>query len=366
MLIQSKLSPIKISEIQVQPLTKGEIDKIIKESFGEISEINSNNILLFLQQLKIVIDNYLIEYDKNWARFELSFHIKNRILSKSDGEKTSSAYIKLKNQQGDELIAKDFIRTLEKGNILLEYIRQVLTNQIITTNFTIKGSENEIYFSEKSNIPYTLVLSTYGSSGNNFFSLAYNIDVNNAIKSLQENIEQEQYKVTGTDVYSRIMQVKDGYLEVLKKKNPKKAKSYVPRYDSTDAEIFNLMNQRLKNGDLNELNKALTVAAYTRMRREMGGRGGYRTSQTQLGDVGLIQDKMISQRINQVNFARQTLIRNRFSDLEKALSSMNNREIKNTFLKLFTEKQSRINDNISKMANREAVKNIKELFNGIK
>lgn len=322
--------------------------------------------MLFLQQLKITVDAYLKEYDRNWTRFEHSFNLKNRIETREASENLQSAYIRLKNQRGNDLIAEDFIRTLEKGNILLEYIRKVLTGQTITTNITVKGSEDEIYMAEKSEVPYRLVLSTYGASGNNFVSLAYSVDVSAAIKTLQTSIHKDMYKIVGTDIYSRIMEVKDGYLDDLRSKNPKRAKSYVPRFDSTDAEIFDLMAQRLKTGDVNALNRALTVSTYRKMRKEMGGRGGYRTSQTQLGDVGLIQDKLVNYQTNQVNFARQTLIRGRFADLHQALMTMNTSEIKNTFLRLFTEKQSRVGDNISKMVNREAVKMIREAFNGIK
>jgi hypothetical protein len=46
------------------------------------------------------------------------------------------------------------------------------------------------------------------------------------------------------------------------------------------------------------------MTAYRKMRATMGGRGGYRTSSTQLGDVGLTQDKLIDQKNNSVNFAR--------------------------------------------------------------
>lgn len=366
MKIQTKVQPVKISEISVDPLSAGEKQALIDEAFNGISEVTAQNISIFLQQLKIVTDSYLREYDKNWLRFEQSFNLKNRIQTKITDENLQSAYMRLRNQQGSDLIAKDFIRTLEKGNILLEYIRKTLTGQIITTNFTVKGSENEIYFAEKSEVPYRLILSTYGASGNNFVSLAYSVDVDAAIKAFQDSINKDMYKITGTDIYSRIMQVKDGYLEDLKQKNPEKTKSYIPRFDSTDAEIFDLMSQRLKTGDLNVLNRALTVSTYRKMRKEMGGHGGYRTSQTQLGDIGLIQDKLISQQANQVNFARQTLIRGRFAELDKALSTANPTEIKNTFLRLFTEKQSRIGDNISKMVNREAVKMIREAFQEIK
>ena len=322
---------------------------------------------LFLQQLRIVTETYLKEYDRNWMRFEQSFNLKNRIKTKSSEENLKSAYMRLRNQQGSDLIARDFIRTLEKGNILLEYIRQVLTGQTITTTFTIKGSENEIYMTDKSEVPYRLVLSTYGASGNNFVSLAYDINVDKAIQTLTKGLtenEKRQKMITSSDIYSRIDVVKKQYLDDLNSKYPKK--KYKPIFDSKDVEIFDLLSQRLASQEISSLNQALTKSTYIKMRKAMGGRGGYRTSSTQLGDVGLIQDKLITQKTNQVNFARQTLIRGRFESLNQALMTMNHSEIKNTFLKLFTEKQSRVGDNVSRMVNREAVKMIREAFKGVK
>ena len=324
--------------------------------------------MIFLQQLRLVVEAYLKEYDRNWLRFEQSFNLKNKIQTKAMEENLQSAYMKLRNQQGSDLIAKDFIRTLEKGNILLEYIRKVLTGQTIVTNFTVKGTENEIYLADKSEVPYKLVLSTYGASGNTFVSLAYDINVSSVIKDFQTGIIKDMQKITETDIYSQIMIAKEGYLLDLEQKAAAKGekRNYPRRYDATDAEIFDLLEQRLKGGEIKSLSKALTVSTYRKMRKSMGGRGGYRTSQTQLGDVGLIQDKLVNQQTNQVNFARQTLIRGRFADLNKALITMNNSEIKNTFLRLFTEKQSRVGDNVSRMVNREATKMIREIFKDIK
>lgn len=322
--------------------------------------------MLFLQQLRMVTETYLKEYDINWMRFEQSFNLKNRIETKMAEENLQSAYMRLRNQQGSDLIAKDFIRTLEKGNILLEYIRQLLTGQTITTTFTIKGSEEEIYMADKSEVSYRLVLSTYGASGNNFVSLAYDVDVNKAIQALTKGLtedERRQKMITSSDIYRRIDVVKQQYLDELNAKYPDK--KYKPIFDSKDAEIFDLLSQRLASQDISSLNSALTKSTYIKMRKAMGGRGGYRTSSTQLGDVGLIQDKLITQKTNQVNFARQTLIRGRFADLNKSLATMNQSEIKNTFLRLFTEKQSRVGDNVSRMTNREAVKMIRKVFKGI-
>ena len=56
---------------------------------------------------------------------------------------------------------------------------------------------------------------------------------------------------------------------------------------------------------------------------------------------------------------------NRFKSLENALNSQDINSIKNTFLKIFTEKQSRVGDSISKMVNKEATELIKSLFAGL-
>ena len=199
--------------------------------------------MIFLQQLRLVVEAYLKEYDRNWLRFEQSFNLKNKIQTKAMEENIQSAYMNLRNQQGSDLIAKDFIRTLEKGNILLEYIRKVLTGQTIVTNFTVKGSENEIYLADKSEVPYRLVLSTYGASGNNFVSLAYDINVSSVIKDFQTGIIKDMQKITETDIYSQIMIAKEGYLLDLEQKAAAKGekKNYPRRYDATDAEIFDLL-----------------------------------------------------------------------------------------------------------------------------
>ena len=351
-----------LSDIEVKPLTAVEQEQILKNSFEYLADEATFDFANFLQRLTPIISNYLKEYKTNWQLFENSFNLVNTINARTKDSNLTSTYMRLRNQRGSEVAAQNFIRTLEKGNLLLNYIRQVLTTQSIDTNFTIKGENGEIYYTEKHNVRYNLVLSTFGSSGNNFVSLAYKVDVEQTIQDLKSSIEGKSANITQEDIYMRIMTVKLEYLKELEMRNKRK---YPPRYDSKDAEIFDLMQQRLKNNDIISLNKALTKATYQKMRKAMGGRGGYRTSSTQLGDVGLIQDKLVSQKENQVNFARQTLIYNRFLQMEQALLSQDKIIIKNTFLKIFTEQQSRVGDNISKAANREAVKHIKELFSTI-
>ena len=94
----------------------------------------------------------------------------------------------------------------------------------------------------------------------------------------------------------------------------------------------------------------------------MGGRGGYRSTSLQLGDVGLVQDKYFTNRSNQVNFARQTFIKKRFEDLRESLATMNKESIKQSFLKIFTEEEDRVDESISQMANKEAKEMIEFLF----
>lgn len=355
--------PTNLSQISIEPLTPEQKKIIVQEAFGDISELSAENIQFFLSQLHIVVKKYLKEYNDNWLRFDKAFNLSNKISTLPADKRTSSEYIRLKNQQGNKKAAEDFIRTLEKGNFLLQYIRTLLTSQTINTNFAIKTND-EIYYVDQKKVNYKIVLSTFGSSGNNFVSLAYKVDVDKTINDLKESILDNTYSIKGTDIYNRIMEVKNGYLQLLKAEALARGKKvyYTPRFDSTDTEIFDLLQQRLKTGDVSSLNRALTVQTYRRMRKTMGGRGGYRTSTTQLGDIGLTQDKLVSQKINQVNFARQTLIYNRFKSLDIALSSTKTTDIKKMFLQLFTEKQSRVEDNLSKMVNREAKEMIQNLF----
>lgn len=122
----------------------------------------------------------------------------------------------------------------------------MLTNQKITTNFTIKGADDEVYYVDKAEVSYKLVLSTYGASGNNFVSLAYDLDVDSVIAQLKQSASEvpgNDKSIKGTDVYKRIMEVKEEYLLDLERKAAARGetKNYPRRYDATDAEIFDLM-----------------------------------------------------------------------------------------------------------------------------
>jgi hypothetical protein len=135
--------------------------------------------------------------------------------------------------------------------------------------------------------------------------------------------------------------------------------------------MFNLLSQMAqRQGETFNVDTVLTVSYYEQLRRDMGGSGGSggpKTTAFQVGDVGLIQDKMISASTNAVNFARQTLIRKSFLELQKALATLtegavDTLEIKKGLLSLFTANGDIINDDITREVNAATDEIIESLF----
>ena len=112
-MIKMSVQTPKLDNITVDPLAPAEKAAMLKEAFGGISELSASNLALFLQQLSILTSNYLAEYEKNWSRFEKSFNLMNTINSIPQSANLNSAYMRLRNQQGSELIAIDFASMLE-------------------------------------------------------------------------------------------------------------------------------------------------------------------------------------------------------------------------------------------------------------
>ena len=140
--------------------------------------------------------------------------------------------------------------------------------------------------------------------------------------------------------------------------NFEKRPSNKPVFNSKDAEIYNLMYRNNYSADW------LTREKYEGLRKTMGGGGGYRTSSVKMGDVGLIQDKLITERQNQVNFASFGLVRNNLQKLSIMIKSTedNPRQLAQELIHQFTEKRSLVNDSITYWANEEAKFNIMKLF----
>lgn len=390
---------VKVSDIKLNPLSGRQKANLIKKCFDSYAEqIKPNELVRFFSKLDEVVTNYINEYEKAWQQFnrvyqfeQMKSEIDNRFaeMKKSlDDSNASSeeykkmgyakvkAYQNLSKQSGSSTTkkAENLIRTLEKGNIILEYLRQLVTGQTISTEFTIKGRKG-IFRVPKSEVNYQLVLSTYGASGNNLVSLAYDVNITSTIKKMREDISKEKrafsgVEISGDDIYTQIWNAKDEYL---RKKSEDSNKTYYKYFDSKDAEIFDLALQtRMQEGEKFNVSDFISDAKYSLWRQQMGGSGGIKTTAYQSGDIGLIQDKMVTASTHQVNFARQTQILRYFTTLKKALSGITNgnfdsEKIKNALLELFTvSNKSVITEKITQEVNEAAQDCIEKLFNKFK
>jgi hypothetical protein len=77
-----------------------------------------------------------------------------------------------------------------------------LPDHQIQTEFTIKDRSGSVYRVNKHNVPYKLVLSTYGASGKNFVSLAYSFNVTKAnMDALRNALGEELKQIDTTSIY---------------------------------------------------------------------------------------------------------------------------------------------------------------------
>lgn len=379
-----------LKNIKVAPLSPKDKEELLKNIFSSISEtgvLDQNNLQSFLEQLQGICKTYIDKYEQAWGEMQKLF-VKEKVEQDLKLASTDSQRMKVYNDLGklfatDVTAVENFIRVLEEGFLILEHIRYQLTTQKVETEFTLVSSSNinpKIYRVPKSHVEYELVLSTYGASGENFVSLAYSVPVTKAINAIEEDLEKRKQAIlirqnedNRNDIYAKIMKVKPKYLEwkaeQYKIKNPDKPPpTYYPRFDSKDAEIFNLLYQ--KNYDLSRFYST----TYADLRASMGGAGGNggpKTTALQGGDVGLIQDKLIKAGTDQVNFARQTLVLKHFKELYEVLVTLkqrrNTKAVKEKMLDLFTAtNKDAISDSISKAYNKTAQDAINNLFKGFK
>lgn len=247
------------------------------------------------------------------------------------------------------------------GKKILEKFRSLITGNSIQTKFTIATSEGIYVLDQRTIADYiTPILSTFGgSTQNNPFSLAYQID----IQLLQEKgLLNEENRITNTAIFEEIWAQKIPYLTSIKGWSEARARSRLV-FNSKDAEIYDLMTQ-MENLSPGSTKGWLNANKYAELRAQMGGGGGYRTSQLKSGDIGLVQDKMVTERQASVNIIRQQMIK---ENLEKLLlilytSSNNPVALRTSLKKMFTENEKNISDEITRRANREAQKAIDILF----
>lgn len=343
----------KLSQISAPPLDENEKKRILEDFFKLGANVETPNWMTFFTNLTTQVTVFLNEYNIAWQGFNKSFNIESAAARQKniDPKKGYS----LGSRKGAIKYATAFIKVLEKGELLLHTLRTILTQQSINTTFTIVGKDG-VYTTDKKNIPYRLVLSSYGSSGNNYVSLAYKTNVNQVIKDLKNDINNQSFdEISHTNLYSKIWEQK---LKYLKQLSIEKNKTYKPYFDSKDAEIYDLYSQT-KSDPL-----SLTLDHYRSLRKSMGGGGGKKTTSLQAGDVGLTQDKLVSTTNQTVNFARQTLIFNHFLKLQNALQQLHSNpvQLKDTLLELFTADSSVSQEGIIKGYNGSAKYAIEEIF----
>lgn len=350
----------------IQAVSSTDINPLLGYGIEQFSEASAQNIQQILQVLSIDISNYLSLYNQSFLDFQRANNLIRKIRSlpistSQSKEDNVSGAINAKNYQNKKQATLDFIQVLNQGKQLLSKVRSLLTGNTITTNITIKTSEGVYVVDQKMINDYiTPVLSTFGgSTRNNPFSLAYQID----IQLLQEQgILNETNKISETNIYQEIWKQKLPYLTTVKNWEMSRAKGRLV-FNSKDAEIYDLMSQ-MEAASPGSTSGWLTLARYAQLRASMGGGGGYRTSQLRSGDVGLIQDKMVTDKQDTVNIIRQQMIK---ENLEKLLlitqlPASNPMAIKEALKRMFTENESNISDEITRRTNKEAQKTIDSLF----
>lgn len=328
-----------------------------REGISEISPTEAHDLFLnVIEPLRVAVHSYRDEFNiavNDYMRSNNLLRQMRDTLSPSQRVRTNSVEINEKKLNNGKKATKNLIATMEKGHSLLLEMRAALTGQQISTKFIITH-EGKTYLIDESNVPTKLVLSQFGSGTvSNPFSLAYQIDTE-LVKS-REFLEKAE-EISTTDIWQQIYNLKRPYLYEKSKITGKKYPNIF--YDSKDAEIYELYAQQKKTD--------LTLAEYTNLRAQMGGGGGYASPFYKIGDVGSIQVKYFNLKKgvknSTVNFARFSLLRDRFRELEEILSKNDVQEIGRDLMKFFTEKENNISQSLTRQVNNLAKKEFEKLF----
>lgn len=358
----SSLSSIEVDPVDTSFLVEGGFEKLFSQIEGKV--------VLNMIEFKTMLQTFLSQYDIAWNQLNEALKFQERAESFKESEKytggnLSSAFSGLKVSNNYEQLVKNYIQILDKGRNILNFIRQKITGQAIMINISITTDEQSTYYLSQDQVPYKLVLNTYGAGGNNFVSLAYKVDINQVLENeklqVLASLEDSKNKnlISSKDIYWKVYNNKTDYLKYLEAKNHRKYNRQW--WDSKDAEIFDLYKQLYLNKEADVYLKTLTAKRYINYRKSMGGGGGYHSSAFQTGDVGLVQDKTVNKKSSSiVNVMRQTMIRGHFQSLLNA-ANIGTGALKGTIRELFSEKQSRVNSEVTKMTNKEARKMIQQL-----
>lgn len=316
-----------------------------------------------LRDFKDVVSSYQRQYEKDFNDFIRENSMLEKMKNSLNPTENRSDKIGIKDSdiQNFNESTKRFAETMHYGHSLLLKMREILTGTKINTKFIVAWN-GEYYQVDEEKISPELILTTYGGNTvSNPFSLAYSLSVEN--ESLMNQLN-EQNKITdkifnGINLFEEIWNCKLEYLSQLEQQNNRKYYAY---WNSKDSEIYELLKQEIESN----MFVSLTTDRYIALRKGMGGGGGYATPFYKAGDIGDTQIKFVSlQNVNKmasVNFARFSLLRDRFVELNKILSNGAKNEILNGLKAFFTEKESLITEPINKIYNQRMKEEIDKWF----
>ena len=355
--------------------SKAKVSGSIPENFVEVAEVmelyrsgalelnqetSQDFQELVIQPLKSKVMSYCLEFDMVSNSYiknnSVLSKMRNSIMSPKREERAKKIEgITNKSLTEGKKTTQQMIQTMQKGHSLLLEIREALIGSKISTKFIITIDDKTYSIDEKFLSPY-LTLSTYGGKTiSNTFSLDYKID--RELLQSKEFLENSELISDEEGTWQHIFSLKPNYL---KQKSLETGRQY-PNifYDAKDAEIYEYLIQR--QGELSKFGDF----EYAQLRKRLGGGGGNASPFYKTGDIGNIQVKYFKikkgQRDATVNFARFSLLRDRFQQLYDILDKNNIQEIGKELSKFFTEEEYNISEEITRQTNRE----IQQIFNKI-
>ncbi len=362
---------VGISRMSVQE-GGGDLDFSLptREAYMQLSESGSRAIAYDTNQMikdfRQVVSKYRVQFDADFNNYISKNNVMRKIKKSltvgknDDATRSQEIAISASDFEQNKKATRQFLQTMDLGHSLLLQMRETLTGQKISTKFTLEYN-GKLYQIDEDDVPpeaLRLVPSTFGGGTvSNPFSLAYELDIE--VLKCKGLLEQEDSKLEliPLNLSDNIMALKPSYLAW---KSTQTHRQYPNIYfDSKDAEIFELLQQEVENGQSDGI---IALDRYIDLRASMGGGGGYATPFYKMGDIGLKQIKFFKfknrAKVATVNFARFSLLRDRFQQLESILNKDSTYDIVLGLKDFFTEKEKNITPEVSKILNEEAIAEI--------
>ena len=371
-----------------------------REVLKDVNQVNGQQILMFLNRVREMVQNYLIEFNAARKALDSSERVKkmreaNRTLGlstanedqKRDAQHTmTTMYNQIKSDDKEQTALVNYMKTLYKGQHIILLIREELLGSIIEDVFTIKSDSSGVARVNKKEVAYEVVFSLYGSSGNNLVNLAYHLqetkkNIDNIIANQNKNTNNSSKMIQ--TIFNALMseKVKGYYLYSERKFN---RQSYKSIFNSKDAEIMNLLLQSYKTkhteqfytnllskkqqGEFIEYHSkngeksfVLKDPSWYAVLRSQLGSSGHNQTWYAGGDIGNIQDKYFSSVAQSANFLRETSIQKVFEKLIQALANTSKMALKKDLLEIFVD--DKVYDDLSKVAVKESTTRLNKLFN---